>query len=65
MADAGRCFMTTPKVIRYTIVSRDRDNRAIEMVRDPKGYFSRARARARIALKRDVARGVERRNSTS
>jgi hypothetical protein len=57
--------MTTPKVLRYTIVSLDRDNRAVEMVRDPKGYFSRARARARVALKRDVARGVERRNSTS
>ncbi len=57
--------MTTPKVIRYTIVSLDRDNRAVEMVRDPKGYFSRARARARVALKRDVARSVEQRNSAS
>jgi hypothetical protein len=57
--------MTTPKVIRYTIVSLDRDNRAVEMIRDPKGYFSRARARARVALKRDVARGVEQRNSAS
>jgi hypothetical protein len=56
---------TSPKVIRYTIVSRDRDNRAVEMVHDPKGYFSRARARARGALKRDVARDVERRNSAS
>jgi hypothetical protein len=56
--------MTTPKIIRYTIFSHDRDNRAVEMVRDPKGYFSRARAQARVALKRDVAR-AGRRNSDS
>ncbi len=54
--------MTTPKVIRYTIVSRDRDNRAAEMVRDPKGYFSQARQRARGVIRRDVARGTTRRN---
>ena len=54
--------MTTPKITRYTIVSHDHDTRAVEMVRDPKGDFSRARAQARIALKRDVAR-AERRNS--
>jgi hypothetical protein len=57
--------MTTPKVIRYTIVSRDRDNRATEMVRDPKGYFIRARQRARGVIKRDVARGTTRRNSAA
>jgi hypothetical protein len=35
------------------------------MVRDPKGYFSRARQRARSAIKRDVARGATRRPDSS
>ena len=40
------------------IVVNDDDDRAERMLADPKGYFERARERARAQVKREVADGL-------
>lgn len=43
------------------VVVADTDDRAEQMLADPKGYFERARARARAQLKREIADGLSER----
>lgn len=40
------------------IVVSDDDDRAQRMLADPKGYFERARARARAQIKREIEDGL-------
>jgi hypothetical protein len=40
------------------IVVNDDDDRAERMLADPKGYFERARERARAQVRREVADGL-------
>ena len=39
----------------------DTDDRAAQMLADPKGYFERARARARAQVRREIADGLSQR----
>jgi hypothetical protein len=39
----------------------DTDDRAEQMLADPKGYFERARARARAQVRREIADGLSER----
>jgi hypothetical protein len=43
------------------IVVADTDDRAEQMLADPKGYFERARARARAQVRREIADGLSQR----
>jgi hypothetical protein len=40
------------------IVVSDDDDRAAQMLADPKGYFQRARERARAQVKREIEGGL-------
>lgn len=43
------------------IVVNDDDDRAERMLADPKGYFARARERARDEVRREIAQGLSER----
>lgn len=43
-----------------TFTVPDGDDRAARMLADPKGYFTRARAKAREQIEREIARATRR-----